>query len=62
MIFEKKRGRPKTEDAKDYGYRLRMSGEDIAKLEYIHKKTGESKADILRRGLNMAYNLAKYAD
>lgn len=28
-------------------------------LDYIHKSTGDTKADILRRGLKTLYNLEK---
>lgn len=55
-----KRGRPVTGNAKTYQYRLRLSADDVKKLEFIHKKTGKNKAEILRDGLNMQYNLAQY--
>lgn len=52
-------GRPPTENPRDQQYRLRMTDEDIQKLEYCCEKTGLSKADVLRKGLEMVYREAQ---
>ena len=38
---------------------LRMSREDMQKLEEASKKLGVSKSDVIRKGIAMEYNLAK---
>ena len=54
-----KRGRPRKEEARRGQYRLRTNEEEEKMLDYIHENTGETKADILRRGLKTLYNLEK---
>lgn len=54
-----KRGRPVKEDAKRGQYRLRMCEEDEAMLDFVCANTGESKAEVIRRGIKYAYNLEK---
>lgn len=51
-------GRP-TSDPKEIQYRLRMSSNDVAMLEYCCKITGKTKADILRLGLKNVYESLK---
>lgn len=49
-----KRGRPTTEKKENWtGFRL--STKDIEKLEFCSKKTGLSRAEIVRRGIDMVY-------
>ena len=52
-------GRPKKSTSKNYQYRLRLSFEDISQLEYLQNKTGKTIADLLRKGIDMQYNLEK---
>lgn len=52
-----KNGRPKSEDSRNKQYRLRMNDEESQMLDYISGKTGESKADILRKSLANYYEL-----
>ena len=54
----KKMGRP-TEDPKTNGYRLRMTEKEIEILNFCCEKTGKSKADILRLGLQKIYQELK---
>ena len=49
-----KRGRLAKEDGRKAKYLLRMSKEEQETLDYIHRKTGKSKAEILRKGLQLA--------
>ena len=58
-MIPKKRGRPCKDNKKSNQYRLRMTDEELAMLDFVSGKTGESKADVFRRLLKMAYNLAK---
>lgn len=53
--MDKKRGRPKSENAKLEQYRLRMNTEELQMLEWCCQQTGKSKADILRIGLRSVY-------
>ena len=55
-----KRGRPRKTDGKNSNYLIRMSAEEASNLDEICEKTGKSKADILREGLRMQYNLFKF--
>ena len=60
MDILKRRGRPKIERPKDRIIRVRLDEKDIAKLEYVRDKFGESYSDVLREGLRMRYNLAMF--
>lgn len=48
-------GRPPSKDPKKYETRIRMSDNDVEKLEFCCKKTGMSKADVIRRGIELVY-------
>lgn len=51
-------GRP-TDDPKQLSTRVRLSQEDIDRLEYCAAKTGQSKADIIRQGIKSVYDRLK---
>lgn len=51
-------GRP-TDDPKVLNTRVRMSEEDIKLLEFCCKKTGLTKAEIIRMGIREVYNKVK---
>lgn len=51
---KKKMGRP-TSDPKIHETRIRMSDNDLKKLEYCVKKTGKTKADIIRMGIEKIF-------
>ena len=48
------KGRP-TKDPKTLSTRIRMSDEDIKRLEYCAEKTGLTKAEIIRQGIKEVY-------
>lgn len=47
-------GRP-TENPKINNYRIRMTDEELKKLEECCEKTGFSKADVIRLGIEKVY-------
>lgn len=51
-------GRP-TDDPKVLNTRVRMSEEDIKLMEFCCKKTGLTKAEIIRMGIREVYNKVK---
>lgn len=51
-------GRP-TDNPKTHDTRIRMSDADIQMLEYCAKKTGLSKAEIIRKGIKTVYESLK---
>ena len=58
----KKKGRPKKEMPKEFGYYLRLSVGDVYTLNYISEITGKSKAQILRDGIKDQYKKAVNRD
>ena len=60
-----KKGRPRLIGSKKKTanqIRVYLSDEDLYKLGYIAGKKGLTKSEVMRRGLNSIYNLAKMAD
>ena len=51
---EKMKGRP-TDDPKKLNTRIRLSQNDIDKLEYCCKQTGKKKSEIIREGIDKVY-------
>ena len=51
-------GRP-TDNPKQLSTRVRLSQEDVYRLEYCAEKTGQSKADIIRQGIKSVYDRLK---
>lgn len=49
-----RKGRP-TNNPKNNWTGFRLSDDDIKKLNYCVEKTGMSKAEIVRRGIDMVY-------
>ena len=47
-------GRP-TDSPKTNNYRIRMTDEELLKLEKCCEKTGLSKADVIRLGIDKVY-------
>lgn len=47
-------GRP-TNDPKSNQYRIRLSDKEVEMLEFCCEKTGLSKSDIVRRGIEKVY-------
>ncbi len=48
--------RPKSETPKNEQYRIRMTSEDKKILEYCCEKTGLTKAEVIRKGINIVYS------
>ncbi len=42
--------------------KLRITDEEAGMIEFLRDKTGETKSEILRKGLKMYYNLELYKD
>lgn len=57
---KKKRGRPPTGESRTYQYRVRLSEDEAELLEYLCDREGKTKADILRKGLAIQYNIEKF--
>lgn len=51
-------GRP-TDNPKTLNTRIRMSQDDIDKLEYCCKTTGKAKSEIIREGIDKVYKELK---
>lgn len=55
-----KTGRPPLgNSSKDKGYRIRMSDEELKRLDYCCEVLGLSKADVIRAGLEEMYKKAQ---
>lgn len=52
------KGRP-TSDPKVLSTRIRLSAEDVKRLELCVKKTGLTKSEIIRRGIQEVYEKVK---
>ena len=51
-------GRP-TDNPKTLNTRIRLSEQDVERLEFCSKKTGKSKAEIIRIGIKKVYEELK---
>ncbi|EOS77877.1 hypothetical protein C819_00492 [Lachnospiraceae bacterium 10-1] len=51
-------GRP-TKDPKNNQYRIRLSDREVELLEFCCEKTGLSKSDIVRKGIEKVYEEVK---
>jgi len=51
----KKMGRP-TDNPRTNNTRIRMTDEEVEKLNYCCQKTGMTKADVIRLGIQMVYD------
>lgn len=47
----KKRGRPKTDDARTYGYRIRLNSKEQTQLEELQQISNLPKAQVIRTAL-----------
>jgi predicted DNA-binding protein len=47
--------RPKSENPKHNQYRLRMTDEELEMLEQCCERTGMTKAEVIRRGIELVY-------
>lgn len=53
-------GRPRRDGSKTGRVELRISTEEEQMLNDLSELTGESKSDIIRKGIRISYNLEKY--
>lgn len=53
--MQKKMGRPTT-DPKTLNTRIRLSEEDVRKLEMCSQKLNTTKADVIRMGIELVYS------
>lgn len=58
-LMGNKKGRPKKEDNKVFGYRLRLTKDEYERLDNLSKKTGETKINLFLEGFKMVENLKK---
>lgn len=49
------KGRPPSKDPKRNNTRIRLTDDEAEKLEYCSKKTGLTKADVIRKGIDLVY-------
>ena len=57
--MSEKRGRPVSSNPKNNRITLRITDEELEKLEYMEYMTGLSKNEVLRKALNTMYKLTK---
>ena len=55
-----KRGRPADKESRHDQYRLRLSEKERSMLNYISEKERMTASDVLRKGILIQYNLAKF--
>ena len=49
------KGRPPSKDPKRNDTRIRLTDNEATKLDYCAKETGMTKADVIRKGIDMVY-------
>lgn len=54
-VEKKKMGRP-TNDLKNHELKIRMSDSYMDKLKFCQDKTGQTRVDIIRKGIDMVYD------
>lgn len=52
-------GRPPSKDPKRNDTRIRLTDSEREKLEFCSNKTGMTKADIIRKGIDLVYEEVK---
>lgn len=58
QVEKKKMGRP-TNNPKSYRESFRLSETDMEKIKFCMKKTGLSKTDVIRQGIDEVYKKLK---
>lgn len=58
VIATKKMGRP-TDNPKNNQFRIRMSDDDVRKLQFCSEHLNLTKAEIIRMGIDMVYQEIK---
>lgn len=54
-VLSPKTGRP-TDNPKNLNTRIRLSDDDVKRLEYCAQKTGLTKSEIIRKGIKEVYD------
>lgn len=49
------KGRPPSKDPKRNNTRIRLTDREAEKLEFCSEKTGLTKADVIRKGIDLVY-------
>lgn len=49
-------GRPPSKDPKNNNTRIRLTDGEVQKLEYCSQQLGMTKADVIRKGIDMVYS------
>ena len=49
-------GRPPSKDPKNNNTRIRLTDREVQKLEYCSQQLGMTKADVIRKGIDMIYS------
>lgn len=57
-VEKKKMGRP-TDDKKNHELKIRMSDKYMEKLAYCQEKTGLTRVDVIRKGIDKIYDELK---
>ena len=57
-----RRGRPKNDVIRDKQCNVRITEEALRQLEFACDMTGETKSEVIERGIFMCYNIAKYRE
>lgn len=55
------RGRPPKADSKTDQFRVRLDAEERAMMRHLSVESGMSMSEILRRGLRIQYNMARFS-
>lgn len=55
VVMSPAHGRPPSKDPKRNDTRIRLTDAEREKLEFCAEKTGMTKADIIRRGIDLVY-------
>lgn len=56
--MDKKVGRP-TDEPKNHRESIRLSDNDMMKIDFCMKETGMTKTDIIRKGIDLVYQEVK---
>ena len=61
-LVRRGQGRPALEQKKTWRFCIRFDEEDRRKLAFLKYKTGLNYAEIIRKGIEMQYQIAKIGD
>ena len=61
-FVRRSQGRPALEQKKAWRFCIRLDEEDRRKLAFLKHKSGMNYAEIIRKGIEMQYKIAKIQD